>query len=491
MGGGIAGLATALALSRRAAAESASARRYEVVIVERDPAPPELSPEQAFERWERPGVPQFRHAHILLARLQTILRDDYPELLAQLQAAGLELSRLDEVLPEQHVGRLAPLPEDRDLLHLWGRRPTFEYVVRRHVAQLPHVRFVHSARVERLIADVDASAGARTVRVRGVELLREGQRERLDADVVVDASGKRSKLGQQLAELGVKVDSVRFPSDRVYVCRHYRLREPSTSLQRMGTGANLDYFGYATFYAEHGHYAITLSCPVEEQELAQKMSKAHGFESLCAQFPVLASWTRQSEPTSKVLGAGAFENRWTTHGAPGGHALHGFFAVGDAQLETNPMYGRGCASAFVQAKLLAETLAASRDPGKRGELYRLRAREQLQVHFDFCVQTDNMFRSRGRLARGEPVPAGERLLKYLYEEAWTPAMERSQLVAREMIKAMQMRELSGVGTRLAVALVIAVTYLALRLRRAVRPASALGPERTALIRALPSDSDGG
>ena len=468
-----------------------SGAAYDVVIVERDPPPPALTPEQAFEQWERPGVPQFRHAHILLARLQTILRDDYPELLAELLAAGIQLSVLAEVLPAGQLDCYQPLPEDRDLLHLWGRRPTFEYVLRRYVERLPNVRFIHSARVERLLTEIDREQGGECVRVTGIEISRDDAREQLAADVVIDASGKRTKFPEQLSALGVKIDVTNHPSDRMYVCRHYRLRDEHAAPRRVGTGANLDYFGYATFYAEHGHYAITLSCPAEDAELARRMSRTEGFEAICARFPVLALWTSLSVPTSKVLGAGGFENRWIRYGARGGRALRGYFALGDSQIETNPIYGRGCASAFVQAKVLAETFAATRDPSQRPARYYRRTRALMQAHFDFCVQTDNMFRSRGRASRGERVPWFERALQWAFERIWSPAIEQSSLVAREMIKAMQMRELSSVSLRLAMVAHIFASFARARMGMscALRPSEPLGPPRAELLEALPPASD--
>ncbi|HEY2732906.1 MAG TPA: NAD(P)-binding protein, partial [Polyangiales bacterium] len=149
IGAGIGGLATALSLK---------ASEFEVVIVERDEAPPEIVPEDAFDAWARPGVPQFRHAHILLARLQTTIRDHHPQLLRELLDAGLELSTVAEVLPPNEYEGIEPAPGDANLLHLWGRRATFEYVLRRHVGRLPHVRFVHGARVTGLISELRGNA---------------------------------------------------------------------------------------------------------------------------------------------------------------------------------------------------------------------------------------------------------------------------------------------------------------------------------------------
>jgi 2-polyprenyl-6-methoxyphenol hydroxylase-like FAD-dependent oxidoreductase len=267
IGSGIGWLATALALEGSGA---------HVTLVERDPEPPAISPDQAYEHWPRAGVPQFRHAHIFLARMQTTLRDKHPKLHAELLNAGIQLSEVEQILPAAHVPSYAPQADDRDLLHLWGRRATIELVIRRHVERLPHVRFVHGTRVEGLVTE--GSGNARVVR--GVRTLKDGVHETLEADLVVDASGKHTKSPEWLAQAGVKVEQTATPSSFVYVCRHYRLKDPSREPPRRGTGANLDYLWYGTFYAEHGHFAIAFACPTEEQELARALRTVEGFEAI-------------------------------------------------------------------------------------------------------------------------------------------------------------------------------------------------------------------
>ena len=434
IGAGIGGLALALALKRTP---------LQLTLIERDPEPPQLAPEHAFEHWARPGVPQFRHAHILLSRLRTMLRDDHPELHAELLAAGLELSTFTDALPAPHLAGYRAQPGDDDLLHLWGRRPTFEYVLRRHVERLPNVRFVHDAKVEGLISE----DGGPQLRVRGVELVRGDKPERLEADLVVDASGKRTKAAEWLRALGVQVRVDSRPSGFVYACRHYRLRDPSQLPSRRDGGGNLDYLGYATFYAEHGHYALTFGCPTDERELADAMRRAEGFEALSAQFPVLQRWRSVSEPTTKVLGAGLFANTWIDYRVASGRELLGFFAVGDSHVETNPMYGRGCSSAFVQAQALAEVLQASADPSERAQRYYARTRALLHPIFELSTNTDRLFHIRARLRRGLPVTVPERVLNHFYEHAFLAANQQSVVVAREFIKATQMRETSDLATR--------------------------------------------
>src|SRR3546814_8312953 len=80
LGAGIAGLSTALALSR-----DGSGSDREVTILDRDPPPPETSADEAFDSWERKGVGHVRHSHAFLARrseehtseLQSLMRISY------------------------------------------------------------------------------------------------------------------------------------------------------------------------------------------------------------------------------------------------------------------------------------------------------------------------------------------------------------------------------------------------------------------------------
>jgi 2-polyprenyl-6-methoxyphenol hydroxylase-like FAD-dependent oxidoreductase len=477
IGAGIGGLATALALKDSDA---------EVVILERDPPPPDIPPERAFEDWQRPGVPQFRHAHIMLARLQTTLRDHYPALLQELLDAGLELSTVEQVLPPTKYSGIKPEPEDRDLLHLWGRRPTFEYVIRKHVDKLPYVRFIHGAKVTGLLTETTAEH----VRARGVEYTLDGEKHTLDVDVVVDASGKNTKLPDLLRAQGVDIAVDNHPSGFVYSCRHYRLKDPTAAPPRQDGGGNLDYLGYATFYAEHGHYALTFGCPVDETELAEAIKRPEGFDALCEELPVLRNWTHASEAKTKVLGAGRFENRWTHYRAKTGRQLLDYFAVGDSHLETNPMYGRGCASAFVQAQVLGDVFRSIQDPSQRAREYYERAFTLLNPYFELSVATDRIYHTRAKLKRGVPVPFPERVLNHAYESAWLPATYANPLLAREFLKSVQMREPSNqLKVRLLLLVHMMRAWFGSLFRRT--PATPQTPPRAEFLRRLASRASNG
>jgi hypothetical protein len=152
------------------------------------------------------------------------------------------------------------------------------------------------------------------------------------------------------------------------------------------------------------------------------------------------------------------------------------------------MYGRGCAAAFWQAETLAEVLAEGRDERNRAREFPARIRARLKVPFDLSVATDRMYHMRARLARGLPVPLPARLLNYAYETAWLPAVHSSPLVAREMIKAMQMRDVSSLGERLAVMAEILRTGFRTALSRKRVPLLPPAPPRSAVLDSLPSSA---
>jgi 2-polyprenyl-6-methoxyphenol hydroxylase-like FAD-dependent oxidoreductase len=472
IGAGMAGLATALVLKHSAS---------EVVIVERDAPPDIFSPDLAFDAWKRSGVPQLHHTHIFLARLRTILRDRHPEVLAELISEGIEPSTIDQALPAGQWESAAE-PGDDDLLHLWGRRATLEYVLRRHVGKQPNVTFVHSARVEGLVIDASASG----LRVSGVEVRRHGEREVVAADVVVDASGARSKAAEWLRARGATIDEQLERSPCAYYCRHFRQRDLATEPPRRGTGANVDYLIFGTFFAEKGTFSIAFAVPDTEPELSEALRHSEGFDYACGRIPALAKWTARAEPISRVLGGAGLSNRWNHYATRGKKAVLGFFPVGDSQVQTNPIYGRGCSSAFVQADVLADVLAASRDPRERMRRFHRGVRTLLMPHFRFSVQADRAFLARARALRGEPLTLLDGVASYLYEHAFGPAIEESPFVAREWIKVQQLSPVSPPWVGFLVVLRTFFLLLVRRVRGIRREAPKFAPPRDEFVKGLPS-----
>ena len=79
LGAGVCGLATAMLLARD---------RHDVTVLERDPAAVPEAPEEAWERWIRGGVAQFRQPHYVHPRARHVLDAELPDVRDALVAAG-------------------------------------------------------------------------------------------------------------------------------------------------------------------------------------------------------------------------------------------------------------------------------------------------------------------------------------------------------------------------------------------------------------------
>ena len=75
--------------------------------------------------------------------------------------------------------------------------------------------------------------------------------------------------------------------------------------------------------------------------------------------------------------------------ADGAPKVLGFSAVGDSHTCTNPLYGRGCSLGFVQAELLAVSLADwPNDPVERARTYEARCVEEILPWYKASVAQD-------------------------------------------------------------------------------------------------------
>jgi hypothetical protein len=77
--------------------------------------------------------------------------------------------------------------------------------------------------------------------------------------------------------------------------------------------------------------------------------------------------------------------------ADGDPVVLGFHAIGDAHTCTNPLYGRGCSLALVQALRLAAALAEHpSDPAARARAFEAASEREVRPSYDFAIQMDRM-----------------------------------------------------------------------------------------------------
>jgi 2-polyprenyl-6-methoxyphenol hydroxylase-like FAD-dependent oxidoreductase len=430
-GAGIAGLGAALALGDGT---------RDVVVLDRDPPPPDSSPEEAFVSWERRGATQLRHSHAFLGRLNALIRTRYPALMEELLKEGAKLIGYAEMLPPSLMESYRREEGDEDLAFLLSRRSTLELVIRRYAARLPGVIFVSNAGVRGVIAHREGNA----LIVDGLKVDRDGQMEDRRADIVVDASGRNSSFPDWLRAERVDVTEEESPAGILYFTRHYRLKDGADEPPRDGTpgAADLGYIKFGVFNADNRHFSITLAVPEIETALRTAVMKPEVFDAACKMMPAAARWIdpARAEAVTPVFGMGNLKSVWRTYLKNGEPQVLNFFAIGDAAVRTNPLYGRGCSTGVVHAHILRDTLNATADPRERARMIERETFTALRPFYDTMVRQDEQSIRR---AINEQDPNYKprlkaRIAKSFIEDAVVPATRADLTVSRASSRSFHM-----------------------------------------------------
>ncbi|MCX8499468.1 MAG: FAD-dependent oxidoreductase, partial [Caulobacteraceae bacterium] len=303
IGAGIAGLCTALALGPTGKS---------LTLIERDGPPPEGSPDEAFNDWNRRGVGHLRQSHAFLARLNTIIKTDHPALRQELIDVGVRELGFEGMLSPLQKPTYQPTQEDADLSILTSRRTTLELVIRRYVERLPNITIKSYLFVRGLISETNADGIVTVTGLRGED--ETGPVEML-AEMVIDASGKNGSAIDQLMAANAPIAETSESAGILYFTRHYRLHpgqvEPSRDDNPPATG-DLGYLKFGVFPADNSCFSITLCTPEIEYEMRKAIVHPETWDGIVANIPGLKVWTDTalSEPVSKVFGMGNLHSRW-------------------------------------------------------------------------------------------------------------------------------------------------------------------------------------
>lgn len=324
----------------------------QVTVVERDVLPADAE--------HRRGVPQSRHVHVLLARGASILEDLFPAFVAEAEAAGAQttdaLGQVRLLLSGQRL-----LQTDIGLRSLLCGRPLLESLVRARVRALGGVSFLERHDVVGLTATPDGR------RVTGVRLHADGgERERtIEADVVLDATGRGSRAPVWLQELGhgrPTVDKVQV--GLAYSTRTYRLPQGAMGKDQLilnnATPANLRAAVLAE--QEHGLARLTLAGMLGNRPPLDP----NAFNTFAANlhFPDIFEAIRDAEPLDDPVGfrypANVRHRYERMRSFP-----DGFLVLGDAVSAFNPVYGQGMTSAAMQAEAMRTVLTDDKQLTRR------------------------------------------------------------------------------------------------------------------------------
>ena len=372
-GGGVAGLAAALAVARAG---------HTAVVLERDDVGPHPSPESAFAA-TRNGIPHFHQPHAFLPRGRRVLGTLAPDVLDALLEAGADPQDLRDRLRGPHE------PEDEDLVYLWVRRPVIEWALRRAAAAQEGVDLRPGVRVAGLIASENGARRALGVALEGAEPVL--------GDVVVDALGRyRCPPGWPRA------DAEPVDSRAIYFCRYFRLNEGAEHMDAplLNPRGDLGYMGFNTFRGDNRTYAVILIVPATDRALRVLRSETAWMRA-CSSTRALDTLTspEYGRPITPVMPMGGLMNVDRT-GDPG---VAGLVAVGDALCHTDPAFSYGLAFSLLHAEALAAAAADGSDAV--GDRYRADVGPEARERFALACETDA---ARALRWTGEPVDVGRR-----------------------------------------------------------------------------------
>lgn len=373
IGGSIAGLLSAKVLSEVF---------DEVLIVERD-----LIPKNAVERT---GVPQSPQPHILLTQGYRLLKDFFPGLEKDLQAAGAVPVDWGQDFQYFAFGDwCANTAEPTGLDSFSCTRPLLEATVRRQVEQIGNVERLSPYRVQALVGNADKVTGIRCRQSKD----RTDERV-IEADLVVDASGRSTNALKWLAALGAPVPEVeKIDAQLGYATGRYRIPDDWNEAWKVllisHEPPEKTQLGYLA-RVENNELIATLGGYCQEYPpLAQDE-----FMKAAKQLPDGAFYDAiaQSTPISEIKAYRSTANR-LYHYEQLDKMPTGFVAIGDAVCALCPAYGQGLTTSAMSALTLQDWLLENAKNAEVGEslAFQKKLAKRIQPAWSAATTNDSGF----------------------------------------------------------------------------------------------------
>ncbi|MFH8462551.1 FAD-dependent oxidoreductase [Streptomyces sp. NPDC017991] len=403
LGGSLAGLLAARVLSDHA--ES-------VVIIERDSLPPAAA--------ARPGTPHDGQLHTLMHGGRMQLQRLFPGFEEEARASGAIVSSPYTI---RAYADGVPKVSDGAMGLISSSRPFLEALVRRRTLALPNVKVLtcraiglefHGGAVSGGGVGGRAVSGVRCgpVTRRGAASGTGGGEWVEDADFVVDAMGRASKLGDWLEKAGWERPAMRrMAIDIDYATGYFRrttsdpelaaaiaYRTPTATPPRVASGA--------ITAIEDDRWLITLANYGKQPPIRD----VDEFRKLCGELPPVYREAVEGEQLGDILTYHQADSRRRDY-----HLLKRFparlISVGDAVASFNPIYGQGMSSAALHASALSHHLRSAPDLRRPARSFFADQRVVVDAAWQISTAAD--------LARHDvdgPYPRGYRLTKWFAEQ---------------------------------------------------------------------------
>ncbi len=338
LGGGVCGLASGLMLARDG---------HEVTVLERDPDPLPESVEEAWEKWSRDGVTQFRMAHFLQPAGSAVLEQELPDVFDGLVAAGAMRMDLLGLMPPNLADSGPQSGDERFVTHT-ARRPVFEQILGAAAEDEPGVEVRRGVTAKEPIIQ----AGNGTPRVTGVRL---DSGEELQADLVVDAMGRGSQLPRWCRDANIgPLHEESEDSGFIYYGRFFRSADGMTPQPYGPLLAPIGTFSILTLPSDNGTWSVTAYISSGDQAL-KGIRDPDAWKAVIEACPAHAHWL-EGEPISDLMAMGGVIDRYRRPLCDGRPVLTGIALLGDACACTNPSLGRGISLGLAHAQALREVV---------------------------------------------------------------------------------------------------------------------------------------